>query len=129
MRGFVFMILCVTSVFSQNAPRLADVRRIYVEKVDNNLDEYLRSSISKQFHGALTIVLKREEADAILAGVNEAAQRTQNATITLTDTRGNVVLWSGSANDRSAKFLDLKHGGEAKLADNLIGQLRKAMQR
>ena len=68
------MILCVTSVLSQNVPRLADVRRIYVEKMDNNLDEYLRSSISKQFHGALTVVLKREEADAILAGVNGAAR-------------------------------------------------------
>ena len=129
MRPFVFMILCVTSVFSQKVPKLADVQKIYVEKMDNNLDEYLRSSISKRFHGTLTIVLKREEADAILAGVNGAAQRVQSATITLTDPRGSVVLWSGTANDRSAKFLDLKHGGEAKLADNLIGQLRKAMQR
>jgi hypothetical protein len=97
--------------------------------MENNLDEYLRSAISKQFHGTLTIVLKRDEADAILSGVNSAAQRTENATITLTDPQGKVVLWSGTANDRSGKFLDLKHGGESKLADHLIGQLRKAMQR
>jgi hypothetical protein len=129
MRPFVLFILCAVSVLSQTAPRLADVRKVYVEKMDNNLDEYLRSSISKQFHARLTIVLKREDADAILTGVNAAAQRTQNATITLTDPHGKVVLWSGTANDRSAKFLDLKHGGEAKLADHLIGQLRKAMER
>jgi GTP1/Obg family GTP-binding protein len=123
------MILAlVMSALAQNAPRLADVRKVYVEKMDNGLDEYLRSSISKQFHGRLTIVLKREEADAILAGVNDAAQRTQTGTVTLTDPQGKVVLWSGTANDRSAKFLDLKHGGEAKLADHLIGQLRKAME-
>jgi hypothetical protein len=129
MRPFVLLILCVVSIFSQTAPRLADVRKVYVEKMDNNLDEYLRSSISKQFHSRLTIVLKREEADAIISGVNSAAQRTQTATVTLTDPQGKIVLWSGSANDRSAKFLDLKHGGEAKLADHLIGQLRKAMER
>jgi hypothetical protein len=129
MRLLVLLILCVVSIFSQTAPRLADVRKVYVDKMDNNLDEYLRSSISKQFHSRLTIVLKREEADAILTGVNAAAQRTQNATVTLVDPKGNVVLWSGTANDRSVKFLDLKHGGEAKLADHLIGQLRKAMER
>jgi hypothetical protein len=129
MRSFALLILYAVIAFSQTAPRLADVRKVYVEKMDNNLDEYLRSSISKQFQSRLIIVLKREEADAILNGVNAGAQRTQNATVTLTDPKGNVVLWSGTANDRSAKFLDLKHGGEAKLADHLIGQLRKAMER
>lgn len=61
--------------------------------------------------------------------MNATAQRTQTATITLTDPQGKVVLWSGTANDRNVKFLDLKHGGEEKLADHLTGQLNKAMQR
>jgi hypothetical protein len=129
MRPFILVILCALSVFSQTVTRLADVRRIYIEKMDNNLDEYLRSAISKKFHGSLTLVLKREDADAIMTGVNPAAQRTQSGTVTLTDPARNIVLWSGTAGDRSVAFLNLKHGGEAKVADHLIDQLKKAMQR
>jgi hypothetical protein len=129
MRLFAIVVACGLCALAQSVPRLADVRKIYIEKMDNNLDEYLRSSISKKFHGTLTIVLNRSEADAIMKGDNIAAQRTENATVTLTDPQGKVVLWSGSANDRSAKFLDLKHGGQAKLADHLISELKKAMER
>jgi hypothetical protein len=128
MRPLALLVFCAVRALSQTAARLADVRKVYIEKMDNNLDEYLRSAISKKFHGTLTIVLNREEADAIMSG-DTAAQRTQNATVTLTDPGKKVVLWSGSANDRNAAFLDLKHGGEAKLADHLIGQLKKAMER
>jgi hypothetical protein len=129
MRFILALLALVMPALSQSVPRLADVRRIYIEPMENKLDEYLRASISRKFHTNLTIVLKREDADAILTGVNVGAQQTQNATVTLTDPHGKVVLWSGNANDRSAKFLDLKHGGEAKLADHLAGDLKKAMQR
>ena len=122
------VFLSAAATLAKPVPRLADVRKIYIDKMDNNLDQYLRSAISKKFHNTLTIVLKREEAEAVLSGTNLAAQQTQNATVTLTDVNGKVVLWSGTAGDRSAKFLDLKHGGESKLADHLIDQLKKAMQ-
>ena len=111
--------------------RLADVRKIYIEKMSNGLDEYLKSAISKKFHSRLQVVLDKSQADAVMASGNDAAQHTQSATITLTDPQKQYVLWSGTAGDRSVKSLSLgvKHGGEAKLAENLAGQLRKAMER
>lgn len=129
MRKLLLALSVALSLCAQTTMRLADVRKVYIDKMDNSLDEYLRSSISKKFHGTLTVVLKREEADAILAGVNPAAQRTRTGTITLTDREGNVVLWSGTASDREGKFLDLKHGGGQKLADHLVDQMKKAMER
>ena len=73
-------------------------------------------------------VLDRASADAILRAQNLAAQETQKATVQLVDKSESTILWSGSANDRSMMMLDLKHGGEKKLADHLIGELKKAMQ-
>ena len=116
------------SAVAQSAMLLSNVRKVYIEKMDNNLDQYLASSISSKFHGSLTVVLDRSSADAILKGENLTAQETQKATVQLVDKAGSTVLWSGSANDRSMIMLDLKHGGEKKLADHLISELKKAMQ-
>lgn len=120
-------ILLLLGAFFQTTPRLSDVRRIYVEKMNNNLDEYLRAEISHKFHGGVTIVLNRSEADAVLTGVNLGAQRTETATVNLVDQQHRVVLWSGTANDRNAKFLNLKHSGQDKVAQHLVDQLK--MQR
>jgi hypothetical protein len=82
MRLMAIAFLGAVAALAQSVPRL-DVRKIYIDKMDNNLDQYLRSAISKKFHNTLSIVLKREEAEAVLSGSNLAAQQTQNATVTL----------------------------------------------
>jgi hypothetical protein len=125
----VLALLLVFPALTHAAVTLANVRKIYVEKMPDNLDQYLVSEISKKFHGSLTIVLNQSEADAVMKGVNLTAQNTSNGTVQLVDPAGNTVLWSGSANDRSAMFLDLKHGGQQKIAAHLIDQLKKAMQK
>jgi len=133
MRKILTLFVAMLSLSSyvaaaQSAMQLSNVRKVYIEKMNNNLDQYLASSISSKFHGTLTVVLDRASADAILRGQNLAAQETQKATVQLVDKTESTVLWSGSANDRSMMMLDLKHGGEKKLADHLIGELKKAMQ-
>ena len=133
MRTLILLLmvsLVIGNVSAQTAPSLAHVRKIYIEKMENNLDQYLTSSISisSKFHGSLTVVLEKSQADAIMRGENIGAQNTTRATVELVDPSGKVVLWSGTSGDRSAKFLDLKHGGEQKIADHLIDNLKKAMQ-
>jgi len=134
LSNFICAMLCVCGfcvavhTAAGQAIPLSNVRRVYIEKMDNNLDQYLASAISAKFHGTLTVVLDSKQADAILKGQNLAAQETQKATVQLVDKAGTRVLWSGSANDRSMLTLDLKHGGQKKLADHLIGELKKAMQ-
>jgi hypothetical protein len=107
---------------------LFNVKKVYVEKMDNNLDQYITSEISKQFHGSLEVVLDRSKADGIIKGINVGAQNTTKATIQLVDPNGKVVLWSGTGGDREKVFLDLKHGGEQKVAAHLVKELKHAMQ-
>jgi hypothetical protein len=116
-------LLCLAQATS-----LSNIRKVYVEPMENHLDQYLTSEISKQFHGTLEIVTSAGSADAILKGVNLGVQTTNQATVNLVDPSGKVVLWSGTAGDRDQKFLDLKHGGLQSVAAHLVRSLHKAMQ-
>jgi hypothetical protein len=126
--GYLAFLLCACFAFAQTKPSLLSVRKIYVDKMDDNLDHYITSQISKQFHGNMEIVLDRGNADAILRGVSLGAQNTRKATVELVDPAGQVVLWSGTAGDRNGELLDVTHGGEQKIAEKLVTQMRKAMQ-
>jgi hypothetical protein len=132
MRRFAAILLLCAScglALAQSTLLLSNVRKIYIEKMPDNLDQYLASSISKKFHGSVTVVLNRGEADAIMKGVNIGAQTTTQATVQVVDPAERQVLWSGTSGDRSWMTLEMKHGGEEKIADHLIGDLKKAMQR
>jgi hypothetical protein len=61
---------------AEQAAALKNVHKVYIEKMDNDLDQYLRAEIVKQFKGKLTVVLDLKNADAILAGVSEQEKGT-----------------------------------------------------
>ena len=113
---------------AQSNPALFNVRKVYVEKMENNLDQYITSEISRQFHGSLAVVLEPSQADGIIKGINIGAQNTTKATVELVDPSGKVVLWSSTGDDRNKLFLDLKHGGNQKIAAHLVKDLKKSMQ-
>ncbi|MGC4049552.1 MAG: serine/threonine-protein kinase [Paludibaculum sp.] len=50
---------------------LRDVRTVYVEKMENDLDVFLKIEIAEQLAGFLSVVQHKEEADAILTGRSE----------------------------------------------------------
>jgi hypothetical protein len=114
---------------AQHVIALVNVKKIYVEPMENHLDQYLTSEISRQFHGSLELVTDVGQADAIMKGINLGAQNTTKSTVDLVDPSGKIVLWSGTGADRENKFLDLKHGGLQTVAAHLVKNLRKAMQK
>lgn len=124
----VLMLALSAPVLAQSTPALANVRKVYVEKMENNLDQYITSEISHQFHGTLEVVLDQSKADAIIKGINIGAQQTTKATVQMVDPSGKTVLWSGTGGDRDKLFLNLKHGGEQKVAAHLVKELKHAMQ-
>ena len=105
------MFLCVGAGVAQSQLLVSNVRKIYIEKMADNLDQYLASSISSKFHGAVTVVLDPKDADALMKGVNIGAQTTTNATVQLVDPSGRQVIWSGTAGDRKKLTLGIAHGG------------------
>ena len=142
MRLATLLLAISCSVHGQDAHALKSVHRVFIEKMPNDLDQYLRAEIAKQFKGSLIVVLKKEDADGIITGVNEEQKGTAakvtgrylglhdtvNGTISLLDKTESEILWSDEAGDRNLFFGIAHRGGERKVADRLIGKLKKAMQ-
>ena len=140
LRILLLCSLFVTVAFSQK-PELRSVQKVFIEKMENNLDQYLRAEFSKQFKGKVVVVLEAKDADAILAGVGEEQKGTgakitgrylglhdvATGTVSLLDKEGKVILWSDEAGDRSLMFGAMRRGGQRKVAERLVGKLKKAM--
>jgi len=108
-----------------NAPAITsirDVKKLYIEKMPNDLDEYIKAEISRQMPGRLVMVLHQEDADAVMKGV--ATNR--NGNVTITDLRGTTELWAGEAGDKGI-YLTKIHGGEKKVAERLVSNLKRAL--
>lgn len=152
-RGALLLCSLVTSVTlgvptlpalagQETAVPLSAIRKIYVDKMDNDLDQYLRAEIQKKFKNEIVVVLRPEDADAILAGVSEHQTGTRAAvtgrwlglhdtatgSVSLLDKSGRVVLWSGEAGDRSVLWGSMQRGGPRKVADRLMRSLKKAIE-
>jgi len=123
-------------------PTLATVKTVYIDKMPNDLDQYLRAEIVKEMNGRLAVVLDKADADAILTGIDDEKKGTGAAitgrylglhdnatgTVSLVDKDGKTLLWSDEAGDRSLWFGALKRGGQRKVADRLVSKLKKALE-
>jgi hypothetical protein len=124
-----------------STPSLKAIHRLYIEKMDNNLDQYIRAEIIKQCKNKLTVVLDPKDADAILTGVNTEEKGTgakitgrylglhdvTTGTVSLLDKEGKTLLWSDEAGDRNLFWGPLKRGGQRKVADRLVSKLKSAI--
>lgn len=144
----IVQILTLTVAFggclalAEDTPSLRAIHKVYIEKMPNDLDQYLRAEVAKQMKGKLIVVLKKEDSDGIITGVNEEQKGTAakitgrylglhdtvNGTISLLDKTESAILWSDEAGDRNLFFGIAHRGGERKLADRLVGKLKKAME-
>jgi hypothetical protein len=124
-----------------SAISIKNVRRLYIEKMDNDLDQYLSAEISKQLSGRVVVVLQKDAADAILRGVSSektgvgaavtgrylGLHDNASGSITLVDPAETMVLWASEAGDRSLMWGSLARGGQRKVASRLVGDLKKAL--
>ena len=142
-RNFLPLLLTTAmgSLLCAQAPDLHSIHKVFIQKMDNDLDQYLRAEFTEQFKGKVLVVLEEKEADAILAGVSEEQKGTgakitgrylglhdvATGTVSLLDKEGKVVLWSNEAGDRNMWVGALARGGQRKVADRLVSKLKKAM--
>jgi hypothetical protein len=97
-------------------------KKIYIEKMPNDLDGYIRAEFTKQ-HIPLTVVLDQEQADLVMTGGSEESARKwhegwltavkdhASGNISVIDPKAKAVLWSGEAGDRSLMWGNLARGG------------------
>jgi hypothetical protein len=105
-----------TDVSSPRHPvTIRDVHKLYIEKMQNGLDGYLRAAFSSKLGSFFTIVLDRSEAEAILESTDTRAP----GSVSIIDLSGKVVLWSGSATDKEKVYLNFNMAASVKWLKNL----------
>jgi hypothetical protein len=120
---------------------LKNVHRIYIEPMPGDLDQYISAEITKELKGRVLVVLDKVNADAIMRGVGEnksgvgaaitgrylGLHDNATASITLVDPDETVVLWASEAGDRSLMWGALARGGQRKVANRLVNNLKRAL--
>lgn len=111
---------------------------LYIEEMENDLDGYIRAEIVKR-KAPLTIVLKPEEADLVMTGSTAGREAKWHegwltperdkhvGNITVIDRRTQKFLWASEAGDRSWSWGALRRGGQRKVAERLVKNLKKAI--
>src|SRR5579872_4279031 len=76
----IVFALGITPVHADD-PSLKAIHKVFIEKMPNDLDQYISAEITKQMNGRLVVVLDKADADAIMRGVG-TEQTGVGATIT-----------------------------------------------
>ena len=129
---------------SAEASVLRAVKRVFIEKMDNNFDQDLRVQITRQFKGEVNVVLDREMADAVLMAVTRSDKggigwgtlkymgldKNSNGTLTLVDKLGKTILWADEAGDRAPWMTGAPTDTARRtLASRLVRKMKQAMLR
>jgi len=134
---FVSLILgCISTVAQE--PTLRDIHKVFIEKMPNDLDQYLTAEISTRLKGRLIVVLNRSEADASIKGTgthNDGTGAAIASRYTGSDTAtgaialvaDDVILWSAQEGDHNL-WIGANKRGPRKVAERLVSDLKKALE-
>lgn len=138
--GAVLLLLTSTLCAQQT---LRSVHKVFIDPMAHDLDKYIKQEIPRQMKERILIVINKDDADAILTGIDEEQTGAGNkitgrylglhnvatGTLSLLDKEGKVLLWSDDAGDQAVMFTALKKGGQRKIAKRLVGKLLKAIKK
>src|ERR1700728_1183898 len=139
LRNALFIVLVGSTAIASTTISLGQVRKIYVERMPNDLDQHVRAEIYKKFKDKVAVVLDRREADGILVApavkptvttaaggpLPPALRGDSDLMVSLLDKSGKVILWSDDLGDRDAMFRNI---GSRAIAGRIIHKLKKAIE-
>ncbi len=116
-------------------PRLGADRHLYISPMEGKLDGFIAAEIIKE-HLPVHIVLDDKDADLILVGQSLkeddhwynavwGGKDKNEGNLRLIDVRSKSMVWAGEAGDRSLIYGQFKRGGERKVAERLVRQMKK----
>lgn len=108
--------------------------KIFIAPMENGLDGFLAPEIIKK-HLPVRVVTQEQDADYILTGASLKAddhwyntvfggKDKNEGNVRLLDVKTKQLVWAAEAGDRSLWWGGLKRGGERKVADRIISQMK-----
>ncbi len=115
--------------------------KIFVTQMDRNLDGFIVAEMQKQ-KLPVQVVLKQEDAQFVITGFSQTTgshwaeqvaatvfggKDKYEASIKIVTADGKTLVWAGEAGDRSMLFGGLKRGGQRKVAERLVKEMRETL--
>lgn len=138
MRPLILCALLIAPVLAQEKVTVAPGSKIFIAKMEGNLDGFIPPEIQKQ-KVPFTVVLDEKEADYILTGMSQkagsawydviaggviAGKDKIEANVQLVSVKDKKLAWSGEAGDRSVLFGALRRGGQRKVAERIVKSMK-----
>lgn len=118
--------------------RIPDGSRIFIEKMERDLDKYITSEITKKKLPVI-LVTSEQEADYFITGaalkgdskwyqsVLGTAKDKNEGSIQVYSSKTRTMVWAGEAGDRSIFWGRLATHGRDKVASRLVGKMKKEL--
>ena len=109
--------------------------KLFIAPMDGKLDGFIATEIIKQ-KLPVSVVLSESDADFVLVGASIKAddkwyntvfggKDKNEGNVRLLNVKEKSMVWAGEAGDRSLFYGSLKRGGERKVAERIVSQLKK----
>ena len=117
------------------AEKVPDGSKIFISEMEGKLDGFIAPEIIKQ-KLPVTVVLDEKNADFVLAGASIKAddkwyhvafggKDKNEGNVRLLDERSKTMVWAGEAGDRSLWYGGFRRGGQRKVAERIVRQMKK----
>jgi hypothetical protein len=132
----LFLLLTVAG-FAASKPGLAPSGvTMYIAPMEGNLDGFIATEIIKQ-KIPVKVVTDEKEAEYVLVGASLkeddhwyntvfGGKDKNEGNVRLLEVKTKRMLWAGEAGDRSLFFPGWRRGGERKVADRIVHNLKSA---
>lgn len=131
--GIVGLIALAGAAFA--AEPVPSGAKMFIAPMENGLDGFIAPEIVKK-KIPLVVVTEETQADYILTGASLKAddhwyntvfggKDKNEGNVRLLNVKTKEMIWAGEAGDRSLWWGNLKRGGERKVADRIVEQLKK----
>jgi hypothetical protein len=131
----IVIIALLAACLSAGETRVPRGSKVFIAPMENGLDGFIAPEIIKQ-KLPLLVVTDEKEADFVLVGGSIKAddkwyntvfggKDKNEGNVRLLDVKNKQMVWAGEAGDRSLWRSNLKRGGQRKVADRIVGQMKQ----
>jgi hypothetical protein len=118
-------------------PRVPPGSKVFIAPMEGNLDGFIAPEIVKK-KLPLTVVMDEKAADYVLTGASIKAddkwyhvifggKDKNEGNVRLISVRDRQMVWAGEAGDRSLWWGGIRRGGQRKVADRIVKEMKKAL--
>jgi hypothetical protein len=133
--SFLLILALCASGSIKAQTKVAPGSKFFIAPMEGQLDGFLAPEIIKQ-KLPVSVVLEEKDADFVLAGASIKAddkwyhvafggKDKNEGNVRLLDVKGKAMVWAGEAGDRSLWTGGFRRGGQRKVAERIVKQMKK----